>query len=43
MFVSIGNVSPSGSWFPPSRFVRLALASFVSIGVYSWLNCIVPA
>ena len=43
MFVPIGHSPPFGSRFPPTRFVCLALAAFVSIGVHSWLNRIVPA
>ena len=43
MLSSIGSGPPSGVRFPPIRFVPLALVSFVSIGVYSWLNGFFPA
>ena len=43
MFISIGNGSPSSSRFARSRFVRSAPSSLVFIGVYSWLNRMVPS
>ena len=43
MLGAMGNGAPSGARLPLSCFVPLALVSFVSIRVYSWLNCIVPA